>query len=78
MLSVQEMKITLKICRLPMMLKEISLTATRNIRLLVRDLPYVSELVRLFQMEIWGRIEDILGQLTMMFQGAGSNNYSIE
>jgi len=50
----------------------------RNIRLLVRDLLYVAELVRAISDGDWGRVEDIIGQLTMMFRGAGSNNYSTE
>ena len=52
--------------------------AHRNIRLLVRDLLFVAELVQATEEGNWGRIEDILGQLTMMFRGAGSNNYSTE
>jgi len=52
--------------------------AHRNIRILLRDLLYVAELVRAISDGDWGRIEDILGQLTMMFRGAGSNNYSTE
>jgi hypothetical protein len=52
--------------------------AHRNIHLLVRDLLYVAELVRAISDGDWGRIEDILGQLTMLFRGAGSNNYSTE
>jgi hypothetical protein len=41
--------------------------AHRNIRILVRDLLYVAELVRAISDGDWGRIEDVLGQLTMMF-----------
>jgi hypothetical protein len=52
--------------------------AHRNIHILIRDLLYVAELVRAISDGDWGRIEDILGQLTMMFRGAGSNNYSTE
>jgi hypothetical protein len=52
--------------------------ANRNTRILFRDLLYVAELVRATSDGDWGRIEDILGQLTMMFRGAGSNNYSTE
>lgn len=52
--------------------------AHRNLRILIRDLLYVAELVRAISDGDWGRIEDILGQLTMMFRGAGSNNYSTE
>ena len=49
-----------------------------NIRLLVRDLLYVAELVRAISDGDWGQIEHILGQLTMMFWGTGSNKYSTE
>ena len=52
--------------------------AHRNVRLLIRNLLYVAELIRAVSDGDWGRIEDILGQLTMMFRGAGSNNYSTE
>jgi len=52
--------------------------AHQNIRILLWDLLYVAELVRAISDGDWGRIEDILGQLTMMFRGAGSNNYSTE
>ena len=49
-----------------------------NIRILVQDLLVVAELIQATEQGDWGRIEDILGQLTMMFRGAGSNNYSTE
>ena len=52
--------------------------AHRNTRLLIRDLLYVAELIRAVSDGDWGRIEDILGQLVMMFRGDGSNNYSTE
>jgi hypothetical protein len=52
--------------------------AHRNIRLLFRDLLFVAELIQAVSDGDWGRIEDILGPLTMMFRGAGSNNYSTE
>jgi hypothetical protein len=52
--------------------------AHRNVRLLIRNLLYVAELIRAVSDGDWGRIEDILGQLAMMFRGAGSNNYSTE
>jgi hypothetical protein len=52
--------------------------ANRNTRILFRDLLYVAELVRATSDGDWGHIKDILGQLTMMFRGAGSNNYSTE
>lgn len=49
-----------------------------NVRLLTRDLLYVLELVRAISDGDWGRIEDFLPQLAMMFRGAGSNNYCSE
>ena len=49
-----------------------------NIRLLTRDLLYVAELLRAASDGDYGRIEDILGNLAMMFRGAGSNNYCTE
>lgn len=49
-----------------------------NIRLLTRDLLYVLELVHATSAGDFGRIEDILGNLTMIFCGAGSNNYCSE
>ena len=52
--------------------------ARRNICLLMRDLLYVAELVRAISDGDWGRIEDTIGQLAMMFRRAGSNNYSTE
>jgi hypothetical protein len=52
--------------------------AHRNIRVLLRDLLYVAELIRATSDGDWGRIEDILGQLIMIFRGAGSNNYCTE
>ena len=50
----------------------------RNIRLLTRDLLYLSELIRAISDGDIGRIEDFLPQLAMMFRGAGSNNYCTE
>lgn len=52
--------------------------AHRNIRILVHDLLYAAELVRAVSDGDWGRIEDTLGQMTMIFRGAGCNNYSTE
>ena len=49
-----------------------------NIRLLTRDLLYVLELVHAMSAGDFGRIEDILGNLAMIFRGAGSNNYCSE
>ncbi|KII92676.1 hypothetical protein PLICRDRAFT_102450 [Plicaturopsis crispa FD-325 SS-3] len=50
----------------------------RNLRILTRDLLYVAELIRAISDGDIGRIEDILGNLAMMFRGAGSNNYCTE
>lgn len=52
--------------------------AHQNIRLLTRDLLYVAELLRAVSDGDYGRIEDILGNMAMMFRGAGSNNYCTE
>ncbi|KAJ3545921.1 hypothetical protein NMY22_g2257 [Coprinellus aureogranulatus] len=49
-----------------------------NTFLLVRDLLYVTELVKAVQTGDWGRIEDVLPLIACMFRGAGSNNYSNE
>jgi hypothetical protein len=51
---------------------------SRNTRLLTCDLLYVAELLRAVSDGDYGRIEDILGNLAMMFRGAGSNNYCTE
>ena len=50
----------------------------QNHVLLTHDLVYVIELIHAISDGDWGRIEDILGNLAMMFQGAGSNNYCAE
>ncbi|KAG0695407.1 hypothetical protein DFH29DRAFT_1030621, partial [Suillus ampliporus] len=50
----------------------------QNLRLLTWDLLYVLELVTAILSGDWGRIEDILGSLAMIFCGAGSNNYCTE
>ncbi|KAG2737658.1 hypothetical protein P692DRAFT_20788007 [Suillus brevipes Sb2] len=52
--------------------------AHRNFHLLTRDLLYVLELVTAISDGDWGRVEDILGSLAMVFRGAGSNNYCAE
>ncbi|KAF8272425.1 hypothetical protein EI94DRAFT_1566159 [Lactarius quietus] len=52
--------------------------AHQNLRLLSRDLLYVTELVRAISDGDIGRIEDMLPILAMMFRGAGSNNYCTE
>jgi hypothetical protein len=46
----------------------------QNLVLLTHDLVYVIELIHAISDGDWGRIEDILGNLVMMFRGAGSNN----
>ena len=46
--------------------------------LLIRDLLYVQELSNAISSGDWGRIEDILGTLTIMFKGTGANNYCTE
>ncbi|KAF8452793.1 hypothetical protein L210DRAFT_3608609 [Boletus edulis BED1] len=52
--------------------------AHRNFRLFTRDLLYVLELVHATSEGDFGRIEDVLGNLAMIFHGAGSNNYCSE
>lgn len=49
-----------------------------NLRLLARDLLYVSVLVRAISAGDFGRIEPLLPQLAMLFRGAGSNSYCAE
>jgi hypothetical protein len=49
-----------------------------NLKILTHDLLYVIEVVSAASCGDWGRIEDILGSLAMMFHGAGSNNYCTE
>ncbi|KAJ8461886.1 hypothetical protein ONZ45_g18133 [Pleurotus djamor] len=51
---------------------------SHNIRLLTRDLLYLMILVSAIADGDFGRIEDFLPQLAMMFRGAGSNNYCTE
>lgn len=50
----------------------------RNLKILARDLLFVLELIQATSDGDFGRIEDILGQLAMIFRGAGSNNYCAE
>ena len=52
--------------------------AHHNLKVLTRDLLFVLELVEACSSRDFGRIEDILGSLCMMFRGAGSNNYCTE
>ena len=50
----------------------------QNLRLLTRDLLYLTELVHAILDGDIGRIEDMLPMLAMMFRGAGGNNYCTE
>ena len=52
--------------------------ANRNLKILTRDLLYVLELVEACADGDFGRVEDILGSLAMIFRGARSNNYCSE
>lgn len=52
--------------------------ARRNLILLIRDLLYVMELVRATKDGDFGRIEDILGQMAMLYRGLGCKNYCVE
>lgn len=52
--------------------------ARRNLILLVHNLLYVMEYVRAISDGDFGRIEDILGQMAMMYRGLGCNNYCCE
>ncbi|KAJ7751581.1 hypothetical protein B0H16DRAFT_1460136 [Mycena metata] len=49
-----------------------------NTRRLIHDLMYVAEVTRAISACNFGRVEDILGNLAMMFRGAGSKNYCTE
>ena len=49
-----------------------------NIQLLTHDLLYVLELVHAMSAGDFAQIEDILGNLAMVFRGASSNNYCSE
>ncbi|KAJ7448716.1 hypothetical protein FB451DRAFT_1411149 [Mycena latifolia] len=53
-------------------------TVRENSRRLIHDLLYVSEVTRAISAGDFGRVEDILTSLGMMFRGAGSKNYSTE
>ena len=52
--------------------------AYQNLRLLTHDLLYVAELTRAISDGDWGRVEDMISNLAMIFRGAGSNNYCTE
>ncbi|KAK7041186.1 hypothetical protein R3P38DRAFT_2768556 [Favolaschia claudopus] len=49
-----------------------------NTRRLVHDLLYVAEVTRAISDCDFGRVEDLLGNLAMIFRGAGSTNYCTE
>ena len=53
-------------------------TAWQNLCLLTHDLLYIHKLMTAVSHRDFGCIEDILGNLTMIFHGAGSNNYTSE
>ncbi|KAF6759188.1 hypothetical protein DFP72DRAFT_1064151 [Ephemerocybe angulata] len=50
----------------------------QNLRLLIRDTLYLLELVSAVKDGDFGRVEDILPHLALIFRGAGSNNYCTE
>ncbi|KAJ7455167.1 hypothetical protein FB451DRAFT_1049047 [Mycena latifolia] len=49
-----------------------------NTQRLIHDLLHVSEVTRAISDGDFGRVEDLLGNLAMIFRGAGSKNYCIE
>ncbi|KAJ7724303.1 hypothetical protein DFH07DRAFT_759108 [Mycena maculata] len=53
-------------------------TVRENSKRLIHDLMYVCEVTRAISATDFGRVEDILTTLGMMFRGAGSKNYSTE
>ncbi|KAJ7777577.1 hypothetical protein DFH07DRAFT_1056413 [Mycena maculata] len=53
-------------------------TVRENTRRLIHDLMYVCEVSRAISDGDFGRVENILTTLGMMFRGAGSKNYSTE
>ncbi|KAF8158783.1 hypothetical protein K438DRAFT_1620273 [Mycena galopus ATCC 62051] len=53
-------------------------TVRENTRRLIHDLLYLCEVTRAIAAGDFGRVEDILTTLGMMFRGAGSKNYSTE
>ncbi|KAG2144385.1 uncharacterized protein EDB93DRAFT_1087667 [Suillus bovinus] len=53
-------------------------TVQCNLQLLAHDLLHVLELTSAISAGDWGWIEDILGNLAIIFRGAGSNNYCSE
>ncbi|KAG2349494.1 hypothetical protein BDR05DRAFT_853803, partial [Suillus weaverae] len=53
-------------------------TAHHNLQLLTCDLLYILELTSAISHGDWGRIEDILRNLAMIFHRARSNNYCSE
>lgn len=53
-------------------------TVRENTRRLIHDLMYVCQVTRAISEADFGRVEDTLTTLGMMFRGAGSKNYSTE
>jgi hypothetical protein len=49
-----------------------------NTRRLIYNLLYVAEVTRAISAGDFGRVEDLLGNLAMMFRGAGSKKYCTE
>ncbi|KAF8215599.1 hypothetical protein K438DRAFT_1560841 [Mycena galopus ATCC 62051] len=49
-----------------------------NTRKLLHDLLHVAEVTRAISDGDFGRVEDLLGNLAMIFCGAGSKNYCTE
>ncbi|KAJ7848020.1 hypothetical protein B0H14DRAFT_3453381 [Mycena olivaceomarginata] len=49
-----------------------------NTRKLIHDLLHVAEVTRAISAGDFGRVEDLMGNLAMIFRGAGSKNYSTE
>ncbi|KAJ7467913.1 hypothetical protein FB451DRAFT_1039789 [Mycena latifolia] len=52
--------------------------ARQNTRRLIHDLLHVAEVTRAISAADFGRVEDLLGNLAMIFRGAGSKNYCTE
>jgi hypothetical protein len=50
----------------------------QNTRLMIHDFFYVAEVTHAISQGDWGRVEDILPNLAMIFRGAGSKNYCTE
>ncbi|KAF8440253.1 hypothetical protein L210DRAFT_3400634, partial [Boletus edulis BED1] len=53
-------------------------TTDQNLRILTWDLLYIVKLIHVISDGDFGRVEDMLGHLCMIFHGTGSNNYCSE